>query len=193
MAAVPGHRIPAQDGGRHSGRSLLQGLHRGGQSLPAGIRQGVCLGHDQGPHHGDAAQLLLPAGLCAGERGCDPSALSEAVWPVGSRLAGLAPAAGEPRLCGLHDQRRKKRRGRGRMHHGLPALHAELRLDLPENAGPLPCRAGNPLRPAGAGLRRSRLCGRLPRLGRLCGKGVHRPVAGARRPLPRHLPRLLGA
>ena len=107
--------------------------------------------------------------------------------------AGLAPAAGEPRLCGLHDQRRKKRRGRGRMHHGLPALHAELRLDLPENAGPLPCRAGHPLRPAGAGLRRSRLCGRLPRLGRLCGKGVHRPVAGARRPLPRHLPRLLGA
>ena len=72
-------------------------------------------------------------------------------------------------------------------------LHAELRLDLPENAGPLPCRAGHPLRPAGAGLRRSRLCGRLPRLGRLCGKGVHRPVAGARRPLPRHLPRLLGA
>ena len=57
----------------------------------------------------------------------------------------------------------------------------------------LPCRAGHPLRPAGAGLRRSRLCGRLPRLGRLCGKGVHRPVAGARRPLPRHLPRLLGA
>lgn len=87
----------------------------------------------------------------------------------------------------------KKRRGRGRMHHGLPALHAELRLDLPENAGPLPCRAGHPLRPAGAGLRRSRLCGRLPRLGRLCGKGVHRPVAGARSPLPRHLPRLLGA
>ena len=40
---------------------------------------------------------------------------------------------------------------------------------------------------------RSRLCGRLPRLGRLCGKGVHRPVAGARSPLPRHLPRLLGA
>ena len=53
--------------------------------------------------------------------------------------------------------------------------------------------AGHPLRPAGAGLRRSRLCGRLPRLGRLCGKGVHRPVAGARSPLPRHLPRLLGA
>ena len=62
-----------------------------------------------------------------------------------------------------------------------------------QNAGPLPCRAGHPLRPAGAGLRRSRLCGRLPRLGRLCGKGVHRPVAGARSPLPRHLPRLLGA
>ena len=93
----------------------------------------------------------------------------------------------------LRPENRKKRRGRGRMHHGLPALHAELRLDLPENAGPLPCRAGHPLRPAGAGLRRSRLCGRLPRLGRLCGKGVHWPVAGARRPLPRHLPRLLGA
>ena len=72
-------------------------------------------------------------------------------------------------------------------------LHAELRLDLPENAGPLPCRTGHLYGPAGAGLRRSRLCGRLPRLGRLCGKGVHRPVAGARSPLPRHLPRLLGA
>ena len=38
----------------------------------------------------------------------------------------------------------KKRRGRGRMHHGLPALHAELRLDLPENAGPLPLPCGTP-------------------------------------------------
>ena len=49
------------------------------------------------------------------------------------------------------------------------------------------------LRRAGAGLRRSRLRCRLPCMGRARRGGLHRPFAGACRPLPRDLPLLLGA
>ena len=54
-------------------------------------------------------------------------------------------------------------------------------------------RKGHLLRRTGAGLRRSRLRCRLPCMGRARRGGLHRPFAGACRPLPRDLPRLLGA
>ena len=46
----------------------------------------------------------------------------------------------------------KKRRGRSRVHDGLPALYAELWLDLPETAGRKAFRAGYPLWCTGGGL-----------------------------------------
>lgn len=47
---------------------------------------------------------------------------------------------------------RQKRRGRSRVHDGLPALYAELWLDLPETAGRKAFRAGYPLWCTGGGL-----------------------------------------
>ena len=58
----------------------------------------------------------------------------------------------KPCLCGLYDRSRQKRRGRSRVHDGLPALYAELWLDLPETAGRKAFRAGYPLWCTGGGL-----------------------------------------
>ena len=96
----------------------------------------------------------------------DPAAVSGAVRPAGSRYPVPAPAAGEPRLSGLHDRRRPQRRGRSRVPDGLPALYAELWLAVPEAFEALPRRKGYLLRRAGAGLRQPRLRRRLPRMGR---------------------------
>lgn len=83
--------------------------------------------------------------------------------------------------------------GRSRVPDGLPALYAELWLAVPEAFEALPRRKGYLLRRAGAGLRQPRLRRRLPHMGRTRRSRLHRSFAGARRPLPRDLPHLLGA
>ena len=59
-----------------------------------------------------------------------------------------------------------------RVHDGLPALHAELQLDLPEAAERASRCAGCPLWCAGGRLCRQGLRGSLPRLGCICRKDL---------------------
>ena len=75
----------------------------------------------------------------------------------------------------------------------LDCMIDAARVAIPEAFAALPRRKGHLLRRTGAGLRRSRLRCRLPCMGRARRGGLHRPFAGACRPLPCDLPRLLGA
>ncbi len=108
-------------------------------------------------------------------------------------LQGLAPAAGEPRLCGLHDQRRKNGEGEAEcMMACLPCMlsYGWIFQKLLDRSPAVRDTLYGPLVQDYAGPGYADACRAWAAYAE---KGVHRPVAGARRPLPRHLPRLLGA
>ena len=75
----------------------------------------------------------------------------------------------------------------------LPALYAQLRLDLRKDAEKRSRRAEHPVRPVCQRLRRGAVREHLQGLGGLYGKGLRQHPAGAGGPLPGNFPHLLGA
>ena len=126
-------------------------------------------------------------------RGFHPAVLSQALSPEGRGDPAPAPAAPESGLCGLYAAHRPKRRRRRRLHDGLYALYAQLRLNLWPAAENCPRRPVQPLCHLCQRLRRESLRQHLQSLGGLYRGGLRQRRSGAQGPPHGDLPQLLAA